>query len=566
VTAPARSPVTILDIFDATFSGPSWKAWRAVLAALFALPLTKDELVLYRECTGRERPPAEQPREAWIIAGRRAGKSIIAALVALCLAVFRSYRGIIAPGERGVVMVIAADRKQARVVLRYLVGFVDRVPALAQLVERRTAEALAFKNGIVIEVHTASFRTTRGYTVVAAIADEIAFWRSEDSANPDTEILTALRPSMATVRGALLLCISSPYARRGALWDAYRRHWGSDDSRVFVWRAATLTMNPTVDREVIEETYQQDPAAAAAEYGAEFRSDVETFVTREALDAIVVPGRLELPPAADVTYEAFVDPAGGSGGDSFTLAIAHAADDGRAVIDVVREVRPPFSPEAAVVEFVETLARYRVYSVVGDRFAGEWPREQFRKLGVAYEIADKPKSAIYRDLLPLLNSRAVELLDHPRLLAQLVGLERRTARGGRDSIDHGPCGHDDVANAAAGALLRANGGRGDDLGITIGDSWDGTRRALREMDPEAPGPWRPAHYAPSLRELERSRPLHAECGQHHWPELPCRALAPGTVGERDLERALGEGPLCVSCRGRHANSDHCPTTRKETPR
>ena len=74
------------------------------------------------------------------------------------------------------------------------------------------------------EVHTASFRSVRGYTVVAAILDEIAFWRSEDSANPDREIVNALRPAMATVPGALLLAMSSPYARRGVVWDAYQRH------------------------------------------------------------------------------------------------------------------------------------------------------------------------------------------------------------------------------------------------------------------------------------------------------------------------------------------------------
>src|ERR1700730_16482850 len=69
------------------------------------------------------------------------------------------------------------------------------------------------------------------------------------------------------------------------------------------------------------------------------------------------------------------------------------------------------------------------------------------------ESAQKPKSDIYRDTLPLLNSRKVQLLDDRRLLSQLHGLERRTARGGRDSIDHAPGAHDDIANAIAGALV-----------------------------------------------------------------------------------------------------------------
>ena len=65
------------------------------------------------------------------------------------------------------------------------------------------------------------------------------------------------------------------------------------------------------------------------------------------------------------------------------------------------------------------------------------------------------KSDLYRDMLPLLNSGKVELLDHPRLISQLCGLERRTARGGRDSIDHAPGQHDDLANAVAGAAILA---------------------------------------------------------------------------------------------------------------
>jgi hypothetical protein len=66
--------------------------------------------------------------------------------------------------------------------------------------------------------------------------------------------------------------------------------------------------------------------------------------------------------------------------------------------------------------------------------------------------AAKPKSDLYRDLLPAINSRMVDLLEDERLFAQIVGLERRTARGGRDSIDHAPGAHDDVANAVAGVI------------------------------------------------------------------------------------------------------------------
>ncbi len=446
------------DLFGRAFSGSTWTAWRANLAAKFALPMSPDEEAIYHACTSRSVLPTAPAREAFDAVGRRGGKDRANALTLAYLAAFRDYTAILAPGERAVLMALAADRRQARVLRGYCEGLFDQSPLLRSMVARRTADAIHLTNGVAIEVHVSNYRSVRGYTLVAAVCNELAFWRAEDSANPDTEVLHALRPAMSTVPGAILIGTSSPYARRGVLWSAYRQHFGKDDDPVLVWQAPTRVMNPTVDQAVIDAAYDQDEAAAAAEYGAEFRRDVESFLDREALDAVVVPDRRELPPLGSVVYRAFVDPAGGSGQDAMTLAIAHAeARNGRrlVVLDLVHERRPPFSPEAVVAEFAEVLARYGVREVVGDRYAGEWPREQFRKAGVEYRVADRPKSDLYRDALPLITSGAVELLDHPRALTQLATLERRTARSGRDSIDHAPGAHDDLANVVAGGLVLA---------------------------------------------------------------------------------------------------------------
>ena len=167
-------------------------------------------------------------------------------------------------------------------------------------------------------------------------------------------------------------------------------------------------------------------------------------------------GCYELAPMPGVVYSAFVDPSGGSF-DSFGLAIAHRTDDGHGVLDAVREIRPPFNPTNAVSELAQLLTSYSVTRVVGDRYAGAWPREAFRNHGIDYEPSERPKSDLYREALPLLNSRRVELLDHPRMIGQLCALERRTARGGRDSIDHPPGLHDDLANVAAGVLVQVAG-------------------------------------------------------------------------------------------------------------
>jgi len=450
----SRSDPTILDavadrhLFAPWFERGDWTAWLAFLAALFGLPMTDEQRAFFERYTGRQRAPARAFAEAWLVVGRRGGKSFIAALVAVWLACFRDYREALAPGERGTVLVIAADRRQARTILRYVRALLEGVDMLSRMVERRTTEGIDLANRVSIEVHTASFRSVRGYTIVAALLDEVAFWRSDDTANPDSEILNAIRPGMATIPGALLLGLSSPYARRGVLFEAYQRHYGRDDSGVLVWQSPTRAMNPTVPQSVVDTAYEADPAAAAAEYGAEFRRDVETFLTLEAIEACQRSEPLEVPPVASMRYQAFVDPSGGAS-DSMTLAIGHREAD-RLVIDATRERRPPFSPESVVAEFADLLDTYRVRKVVGDRYAGEWPRERFREHGIQYEPAAKPKSDLYRDLLAHVNSARVELPPSPRLVTQLVNLERRTGRGGRDSIDHAPGAHDDAANAVAG--------------------------------------------------------------------------------------------------------------------
>jgi hypothetical protein len=125
------------------------------------------------------------------------------------------------------------------------------------------------------------------------------------------------------------------------------------------------------------------------------------------------------------------------------------------VSGTIRERKRPFSPEPVAEEYAKLIREYRCTAVYGDRYGGEWPREQFRKHGVNYEPAEKPKSELYRDCFRSSIPRAADPLEHDRLMAQLISLERRTSRGGKDSIDHPPGGHDYVANAVAGVLVLA---------------------------------------------------------------------------------------------------------------
>jgi hypothetical protein len=442
-------------LFQQWFDGPSWDGWRSILKGAFALPMTESERAFFRSVAERE-PPRSRVRECWIIGGRRGGKDSIASLIAAYSAIF-FYAGIdkLRPGERALVQCLAVDREQAKIVLGYIRSYFDFIPPLSAMVRRRTENGLELSNDVDIVVATNSFRGLRGRSILLSIFDENAFWMDASSARPDVETYNAVRPGLATL-GGMLVGISSPYRKGGLLWSKYKNCYGRDDPDVLVIKAPSLALNPTLDRAIIDKALEDDPAAARAEWLGEFRDDISAWIDPETCAACVVRGRRELPASSGTQHVAFVDPSGGSS-DSMTLAIAHR-DGERLIVDLVRERRPPFSPDDVVLEFAAALKSYGISSIHGDRYGGEWPRERFRAHGIGYEICETPKSDLYRDLLPMLNSGRVELLDHSRLLAQLTALERRTARGGRDSIDHAPNAHDDVANAVAGAVVTASQG------------------------------------------------------------------------------------------------------------
>jgi hypothetical protein len=456
--AAALSIIDALDdpvLFAPWFLGDTWWGWRVVLKAAFGLPLNDDELVFFSQVAERD-PPGRRVRELWIVVGRRGGKDSIASVIAAYIAgMFSDPDQKLRPGERASVVCLATDRDQAKIILSYIRSYFTDIEMLAAMASNGdgTATSLELDNRVDISILTNSFRAVRGRAILAAVLDECAFWRDETSSNPDMEVYNALRPGLASLAESMLIGISSPYARNGLLYKKYRDHFGKDSSDVLVIRAPTRTLNPTIDQAIIDAAMADDPAAARAEWMAEFRDDVQAFVAREVVDAAVVGGRYELPRANGIAYVGFVDPSGGSA-DSMTVAIAHKEGD-RAILDCVRERRPPFSPDDVVIEFAGVLQSYGIRSVRGDRYAGEWPRERFRSHGIQYEPCEKPKSDLYLTMLPMLNSGRVELLDIPRMISQLGSLERRTARSGKDSIDHAAAAHDDVANAVAGAIVTA---------------------------------------------------------------------------------------------------------------
>lgn len=444
-------------------SGADWTAWRAFVAALYALPMTPTEFDIYRRCTGRTKPPEKPFRKAYCIAGRRSRKSSIAAALTVFRACFYDYSPFLAPGETARIPIVAKSMDEAHQIHAFCRGIIERSKLRALLVGEPKAESIELSTRVEIKVRACNLMAGRSRAIALGVGDELAFWRSEESVNPDKDIIDGIEAGMTTIPDALTLCFSSAWEERGLMYEMFRDHWGRDDSEILVWRASTLTMHSSPQTiEVVEKAYRDDAESAAVEYGSEFKRPAQAYVSGDSVRACVITNRTQVPPS-NWYYFAFVDPSGGQS-DAFTLGIAHAdVARKKVVLDFLKRWPAPFKdlegnpvgPSWVVGQISEILKRYKITRVTGDRYGGDWPADAFRQNGIAYLPSERTKSDIFVDFLPDINNRRVELLDDKGLIAEFTALEDRPSRLGKRSISHPLGGHDDQANAASGCCLMA---------------------------------------------------------------------------------------------------------------
>ena len=423
-------------------------AQRRQLKAYYGLPLDKRERAIYRQCVGR---PFRQRRVTDFtgIEGARSGKDSRLAAPSVIFETYTRDHSYLAPGEKAYAVIIAQDQRAGQVAFGYIRAGIENSEFLrTQVVDIRKQE-IELTTNRVIAVFPCSYRAPRGITIYVAVCDEIAFWRDETSANPDTEIIRSLRRGMASVPNARLIKISTPYSKSGVLYDDYvKRH---DLPETLVWQAPTSMMNPSIPKMFLERERKKDPEAYRREYLAEFTDSVSAAFRREDVEACVVVDRFEIPPQEGVKYFGAVDPSGG-GPDEYALAICHQEGD-KCIEDVIRGRRSA-KPEQVTEEYAALLRAYRIRRVIGDKYSGAWVRESFNQFGVSYEIADLTTSEAFLELLPLVNQGSIELLDDKVQTSQLLALERRKRTSGRDQLSHPPRGHDDRCNALALAVQR----------------------------------------------------------------------------------------------------------------
>lgn len=440
----------------------TWKPWLLVLRMLYGLPIPADDMGTVTNVTGRTVLKAAGFLIALFLTGRRSGKSRIAAVIGAYEALFAGHEKRLAKGERGVVIIASPTRSQSRIVKDYLRAIFD-TEILRHEVVAETKEGFELASGIRIEILAGDWKSIRGFTVVAAIVDEICFFGldAESKIKSDTELVRAIQPSLATTQGKLI-CISSPYAKRGWAYKQFTKNFGNDEGDNLVVNAPSSVMNSTIPQHIIDQAMADDPASARAEYFAQFRDDITQFIPRETVEAVVVKGRHSLPPETRTVYSAFCDVSGGRSDDA-ALAIGHVGHDAKVVIDLVRSWPAPHSPETVVGEMCDVIRRYAIDRVIGDNYSAEWAKNAFEVRGIRYDRATssdwnhnaaakvtKSRSQLYLELLPRLCSGEIELLDNEKLINQFASLERKTRSGGRDTVDHPPGGHDDLSNAVAG--------------------------------------------------------------------------------------------------------------------
>jgi hypothetical protein len=361
-------------------------------------------------------------------------------------------------GERGLALFLAPTERQAGVAHRYAEAIVDHVPLLQGLVENRTANALSLRRSIDLETQPANWRFSRGFTAVAITLDECAFFFSnDDAANSDTELVIALKPSLSTTGGPMLLT-SSPSNMEGVVYRLWKRHHGAQgDPRCLVVQADSRTLNPSLRQDVVDRAYDDDPVAAEAEFGGQFRQPVTAYLDRAVVEKAVergVTGRTRLP---GVVCKAHIDVAGGTGSDSFCACIGHQMQDaGRdiCVIDALFEAKPPFDPDLITEQAATLLRQWGVTDATGDAYAAAWPITAFAKHGIRFHTAALTTSELYLHTLPLWTSGRVPMLDVPRAVDQLCNLRRKVGQGGKENISHPRNAHDDLACVVAGLLWR----------------------------------------------------------------------------------------------------------------
>ena len=455
--------MTLFEFTTGTLALPVSPAQGMLLTALDGCRFTSEQAELFREAARREPPePGTMFREIRVIKGVRAGfTTMVEAPTAL-------YRALYGPapavGVQSVIPLVAQDERGAKSAFHAVREHALSHAGIAEHVTEAGSFEIAFDTGHSVCVYPASAPALRGPAFAAAFMDEYGFVRYAH------EIRASLRRGLLGT-GGILLRGSSPWIKEGLCFEDFQT-LGNNDPDVLTLHGGTRFWNPSISQSELDAESRIDPVRFTREYLGLFTDDLAAFLPAKAVEDAVRVGTYERPAQAGLLYLAACDMSAG-GPDATTFTICHR-DGERIVQDVLKGYRRVNgqSPNLANVvrEMADTLRRYGLREIVGDRFAGQWSRQEFQRAGVTYKNPEimrdgrtiyVDRSTAYLEVGPLFLQGLVDLLDHEDQRREFQRLERRARHGGSDVVDHPKNGHDDHANsfALAATMLIAKGGQ-----------------------------------------------------------------------------------------------------------
>lgn len=493
-------------ISDDNLMGLAWKELsvpqQVILKAAYGLKLETPEEMrawailndkvdydeLYRPMVVGEQPYVRKQYKTVVgLIGRRSGKSHISCFAALYEIVFgghmqhvktvkrRQKDGTVKESRQEVIVpYIAQDLPTAKANMIYIKLFAEMSPVLADQIVNENSNVIEFANGIKVQPEPPVLKTGRGVAIPVVILDEVGFWyKTAESANPDFEVLRAVRASMAQFPNRKRFIISSPYTEEGILWDyAQAGTMGQNckneqDKKKYrttlVMQASTAAMeNPQLIKagiiETLEEEQAADPDGFVREYGARFVSSIGGYLHSDVVKRAIISGRTEMR-RQDIEreqmvpfYVATMDPAFRV--DSWAFSIFHRNMHGKVVQDVLRVWTPSkklkivLDPAAIMQEIAGLCEQWGITTIHSDQYQLETLQQialNHRLAIVGVDFTGKSKAKVFGSLAMLLQQDNLELLDQPIIYQQLVTIQKKLGAMGNVQISAPPGKHDDVA-------------------------------------------------------------------------------------------------------------------------
>ncbi len=485
---------------------------------------------------------------AVIVAGARSGKTYLAALRLLHLALTVPLHSL-AKGEVAFGLIVSFDLRTARQALRYVTGAIEAVPSLAALVVHETIDSVTLRreDGFTVTIEAVPAArcgaSLRGRSLIGAILDECAFFRSEGADTSDVDLYRALLPRI--VPEGQLIIASTPWGPSGLLYDLWASNFGKPLSAL-VAHAPTSTMrDDEYTRTMVAREYARDLNNARREFGAEFIDNESDFIERSTVQSCVSAGITERPPQEGVHYTLCQDASGGI--DEYVWGVAHAELSWRAnapplhsiVIDCLKGAKGKLDYDAIADSIAALARRYHVHKVIGDSREAQGLSALLRARGLVLEVASMApgaQSIRFEALAAKLKTRSIQLLDDPETVKQLSELrvERLPAGGARYSAPRRKGSHDDRADVLA--LLCEAAAKLDPAGDVEAvpqmwrddAGWNGRVLWRRRMPNGEFVPCEPPVGTPQHFEARRERALRGEFTQSDLDAIEAGEFDPAT--------------------------------------